>query len=78
MTLTPKQETQRRALDRREAVDRTIVALVTARDAAKEAGAPRTLARIRLALSSAKGARRNAENRAYRETTPIRRARDAR
>ena len=46
-----------------DAAAATIAALRIARDHARKAGSPRTLARIRLALTSAEGAQRHALHR---------------
>jgi hypothetical protein len=46
------------------AVELGIVRLLEARDLFKQASCPKTLARIRLALSSAKGAQRHVRHRA--------------
>ena len=49
-----------------EAAEAMIAALRTARDHARRAGTPRTLARILLALSSAEGAQRHVRHRLHR------------
>ena len=51
-----------------DAAAATIAALRIARDHARKAGSPRTLARIRLALTSAEGAQRHALHRRNRMT----------
>ena len=51
-----------------DAAAATIAALRIARDHARKAGSPRTLARIRLALTSAEGAQRHALHRRKRMT----------
>jgi hypothetical protein len=48
-------------------IDLALRLLCNARDQLATAGAPRTLARVRLAISSAKGARRAAGGRWHRE-----------
>ena len=48
-------------------VERALALLCQARDLLRRAQAPRTLARTRLAISSAKGALRNQWHRAYLE-----------
>lgn len=51
---------------RLDKIRRCIISLMDARDAATFAGAPKTLERIRHALTSAQGAERNARARAQR------------
>lgn len=51
-----------------DAAAATIAALRIARDHARKAGSPKTLARIRLALTSAEGAQRHALHRRNRMT----------
>jgi len=50
----------RGSVTRAEAIDQAIEHLRSARELLTRAEAPRTLARVRLAISSAKGARRHA------------------
>lgn len=55
------------AYERRCLIEGAMRNLQLARDALARAQAPKTLARVRLAISSAKGAARNADMRTVRE-----------
>jgi len=52
------------------ALDHAFALLLNARDSLKGADCPKTLARVRAAISSAKGARRNMRARAHARGAP--------
>ena len=56
----------RNPMTQRAELDDALLCLMRAREALKRAHAPRTAERVRLAISSAKGARRNADMRCAR------------
>lgn len=62
---------------RRQRIAEGIAFLRAARDAFRDAGAPKALERTRLALSSAEGAARNAEHIEFREYREQRKIEDA-
>jgi len=63
---------------RHACADEAVKALQTAVRALRRAGSPKALARARLALSSAKGALRNADCRVTREHARIKQIKEAR
>jgi hypothetical protein len=61
-----KIETQAEAIEAELAAERALALLMQAREELVDANAPKTLERVRLAISSAKGAVRNAHARVTR------------
>jgi RNase P protein component len=69
-----KIETQEQAVYAEQAAERALAFLLQAREELVDAHAPKTLERVRLAISSAKGAVRNAHARVTRAYYAERRA----